>query len=205
MYYRMNSYQISINSIGMAWKTKRSRSRQIKKKPTTTITKQFMQRRQCNACTVTWQWNSLWNVHISEKLFSILQLDFWTHPSKPSNPVDIHVPRRKLREFKHILAKRSIPFTVKIRNVQRQIKVEGMRPRSVSFNGAFRSYAQVSLSMIWNDFNDHQFKNFPYWQTSSPCKHVLTMIQNYSSPFGLKIWSRKLFPVNTYRRFVLFS
>ena len=30
MYYRMNSYQISINSIGMAWKTKRSRTRQIK-------------------------------------------------------------------------------------------------------------------------------------------------------------------------------
>lgn len=31
------------------------------------------------------------------------------------------------------------------------------------------------------------------------------MIQNYSSSFELKIWSRKLFPVNTYRRFVLFS
>lgn len=76
-----------------------------------------------------------------------LTLDFWTYPSKPSNPVDIHVPRRKLREFKHILAKRSIPFTVKIRNVQRQIKVEGMRPRSVSFNGAFRSYAQIVHEM----------------------------------------------------------
>lgn len=76
-----------------------------------------------------------------------LTLDFWTYPSKPGNPVDIHVPRSKLREFKHILAKRSIPFTVKIRNVERQIKVEGMRPRSVSFNGAFRSYAQIVHEM----------------------------------------------------------
>lgn len=48
----MNSYQLA--SIALVWLEKQNEAEQGKlKKTTTTATKQFMQRRQCNACTVT--------------------------------------------------------------------------------------------------------------------------------------------------------
>ena len=60
--------------------------------------------------------------------------------------MDIHVTHRWAREFKHFLTRREISFRVKIRNLQRLINGERMRARSgVPFNGAFRSYSQVSL------------------------------------------------------------
>lgn len=78
----------------------------------------------------------------------ILQLDFWTYPSKPGKPVDIHVPHNRMRQFKHTLKRKSISFRVKIRNLQRVINKARMRPRSVPFNGKFHSYSQVSLQVI---------------------------------------------------------
>lgn len=78
----------------------------------------------------------------------ILQLDFWTYPSKPGKPVDIHVPHNRMRQFKHTLKRKSISFRVKIRNLQRVINKARMRPRSVPFNGKFHSYSQVSLHVI---------------------------------------------------------
>lgn len=45
----MNSYQLA--SIALVWLEKQNEAEQGKLKKTTT--KQFMQRRQCNACTVT--------------------------------------------------------------------------------------------------------------------------------------------------------
>ena len=94
----------------------------------------------------------IWRLLIHSPL---LQLDFWTYPSKIGEPVDIHVTHRWAREFKHFLARRTISFRVKIRNLQRLINGERMRARSgVPFNGAFRSYSQVSLnnavcSILW--------------------------------------------------------
>ncbi|RMX60512.1 hypothetical protein pdam_00001433 [Pocillopora damicornis] len=118
-----------------------------------------------------------------------LTLDFWTYPSKPSDPVDIHVPRRKLREFKHILAKRSIPFTVKIRNVQRQIKVEGMRPRSVSFNGAFRSYAQIVHEMKrLARLNESLVKVFSLGKTyENRTMYGIKLVLKYSSEESIRL------------------
>ena len=75
----------------------------------------------------------------------ILQLDFWTHPTEPGKPVDIHVPHNRMRQFKHALKRKSISFRIKIRNLQRVINKAGMRPRAVPFNGKFHSYSQVSF------------------------------------------------------------
>ncbi|KAJ7377902.1 corticosteroid- binding protein [Desmophyllum pertusum] len=75
------------------------------------------------------------------------ELDFWTYPSQPGKPVDIRVRHDRMRQFKHALKRRSLSFRVKIRSLQRLINKEGMRPRSVPFNGAFRTYFQIVREM----------------------------------------------------------
>ena len=81
---------------------------------------------------------------LSSNRLLLLQLDFWTYPNQPGKPVDIHVPHNSMREFKHALKKKAISFRIKIRNLQRLINGERMRFRSVPFNGAFHTYAQVN-------------------------------------------------------------
>ncbi|KAL9959383.1 hypothetical protein ACROYT_G032705 [Oculina patagonica] len=75
------------------------------------------------------------------------ELDFWTYPSQPGRPVDIHVSHSTMRQFKHALKRKSISFRVKVRNLQRLINKEGMRPRSVPFNGKYHLYSQIVHEM----------------------------------------------------------
>ena len=57
--------------------------------------------------------------------------------------MDIHVPHKKLNQFKQVLRQASIVYLVKIRNLHRLMNLERMRLRSVPFDGAFHSYAKV--------------------------------------------------------------
>lgn len=76
------------------------------------------------------------------------KLDFWTHPSLPTKPVDIHVRRQNLKKFKQLLKSKTISFRVKTRNLQRLINGERTRFRSaVPFDAAFHSYYQIVHEM----------------------------------------------------------
>lgn len=97
----------------------------------------------------------------------ILQLDFWTHPSKPGKPVDIHVPHNRMRQFKHALKRKSISFRIKIRNLKRVINKAAMRPRAVPFNGKFHSYSQVSVQGTVTEISVVLFRGAVLWNTAS--------------------------------------
>lgn len=108
------------------------------------------------------------------------KLDFWTEPSRPDRPVDIHVRRNRRYRFKQLLKNETISFRVKIRNLQRSINGERMRFRSaVPFNAAFHTYSEIVNEMERLE------------QTNESLAKVFTLGQSYENTtiYGIKITS----------------
>ena len=65
-------------------------------------------------------------------------------------PVDVHIPRGQTHWFKDMLKDRQMSYVTRVRNLQRLVNMERMRPRSGGFDSKFHDYHKVSGSSSIN-------------------------------------------------------
>lgn len=72
-----------------------------------------------------------------------LDLDFWKFPGAPEMPVDVHIPRGQIHRFKGMLKDRHMRYITRVRNLQRLVNMERMRPRAGGFDSKFHDYHKI--------------------------------------------------------------